>query len=198
MRERRLRYCWSSGAMALRGHVGDPWRLRRAGRVAGRCGAARTGGGDGRQRCLSRTALHLWRSWPRPTQARHHRGLLRADPRPTRFACAPATTPPRPHGFPPTSCRRWPSTTTTSSTTRCSGCAASWNTRPSASNCCRDEFTLSELQEVYEAILNRPLDKRNFRKKLLTTGILEQTLETRKVGQHRPAALYRFNPRAEK
>ena len=61
-----------------------------------------------------------------------------------------------------------------------------------------DEFTLSELQEVYEAILNRRLDKRNFRKKLLATGILEQTLETRKVGQHRPAALYRFNPRAEK
>ena len=59
-------------------------------------------------------------------------------------------------------------------------------------------FTLSELQEVYEAILNRPLDKRNFRKKVLTTGILEQIPETRKAGQHRPAALYRFNPRADK
>lgn len=61
-----------------------------------------------------------------------------------------------------------------------------------------DEFTLSELQEVYEAIQNRKLDKRNFRKKLLATGILWQTLDVRKVGQHRPAALYRFNPRAEK
>jgi 8-oxo-dGTP diphosphatase len=60
------------------------------------------------------------------------------------------------------------------------------------------EFTLGELQEVYEAILNRRLDKRNFRKKVLTTGILEQTLDVRKAGQHRPAALYRFNPRAEK
>ncbi len=59
-------------------------------------------------------------------------------------------------------------------------------------------FTLSELQEVYEAILNRPLDKRNFRKKVLSTGILEQIPETRKAGQHRPAALYRFNPRADK
>lgn len=59
-------------------------------------------------------------------------------------------------------------------------------------------FTLSELQEVYEAILNRPLDKRNFRKKVLTTGILEQIPETRKAGQHRPAALYRFNPGADK
>lgn len=60
------------------------------------------------------------------------------------------------------------------------------------------EFTLSELQEVYEAILNRPLDKRNFRKKVLSTGILEQTPHTRKTGQHRPAALYRFSPRADR
>ncbi|HEV8192442.1 MAG TPA: NUDIX hydrolase, partial [Ktedonobacterales bacterium] len=43
----------------------------------------------------------------------------------------------------------------------------------------------------------RPLDKRNFRKKILSTGILEQTLHTRKVGHHRPAALYRFSPRAD-
>jgi 8-oxo-dGTP diphosphatase len=60
------------------------------------------------------------------------------------------------------------------------------------------EFTLSELQEVYEAILNRPLDKRNFRKKVLSTGILELTAHTRKAGQHRPAALYRFSPRADR
>jgi 8-oxo-dGTP diphosphatase len=61
-----------------------------------------------------------------------------------------------------------------------------------------DEFTLSELQEVYQAILNRPLDKRNFRKKLLLTRILEPTQHTKMVGQHRPAQLYRFNPRASK
>ncbi|HEX8996122.1 MAG TPA: NUDIX domain-containing protein [Ktedonobacterales bacterium] len=60
------------------------------------------------------------------------------------------------------------------------------------------EFTLSELQEVYEAILSRPLDKRNFRKKILSTGILEHTSHTRKTGQHRPAALYRFSPGAER
>lgn len=60
------------------------------------------------------------------------------------------------------------------------------------------EFTLSELQEVYEAILSRSLDKRNFRKKVLSTGILEPTAHTRKSGQHRPAALYRFSPRAER
>ncbi|HST90115.1 MAG TPA: NUDIX hydrolase, partial [Ktedonobacterales bacterium] len=58
------------------------------------------------------------------------------------------------------------------------------------------EFTLSELQEVYEAILNRPLDKRNFRKKLLITRIVEPTQRMKMVGQHRPARLYRFNPKA--
>lgn len=61
-----------------------------------------------------------------------------------------------------------------------------------------DEFTLSELQEVYEAILNRQLDKRNFRKKLLITRIVEPTQHTKMVGQHRPARLYRFNPLADK
>lgn len=60
------------------------------------------------------------------------------------------------------------------------------------------EFTLSELQEVHEAILNRRLDKRNFRKKLLLTRIVEPTQHTRMTGQHRPARLYRFNPRASK
>ncbi|GAC1447148.1 MAG: NUDIX domain-containing protein [Ktedonobacterales bacterium] len=59
------------------------------------------------------------------------------------------------------------------------------------------EFTLSELQEVYEAILDRPLDKRNFRRKVLQTGILEPTEHTKMVGQHRPAQLYRFSPKAE-
>jgi 8-oxo-dGTP diphosphatase len=58
-------------------------------------------------------------------------------------------------------------------------------------------FTLSELQDVYEAILNRPLDKRNFRKKIQQTGILEPTEGTKRIGQHRPARLYRFSPRAE-
>jgi 8-oxo-dGTP diphosphatase len=60
-----------------------------------------------------------------------------------------------------------------------------------------EEFTLSELQAVYEAILNRSLDKRNFRKKVLQTGILKPTEDTKREGQHRPARLYRFNPDAE-
>ena len=55
-----------------------------------------------------------------------------------------------------------------------------------------DDFTLSELQEVYEVILDRPLDKRNFRRKLLALSILEPTGEECRDGPGRPAALYRF------
>jgi 8-oxo-dGTP diphosphatase len=54
------------------------------------------------------------------------------------------------------------------------------------------EFTLGELQEVYEIILDRPLDRRNFRKKILALGLLKQ-LKQKRRGTHRPASLYAFN-----
>ena len=60
-----------------------------------------------------------------------------------------------------------------------------------------EQFTLRELQRVYEIILHRRLDKRNFRKKILSTGILEDTNVKKMEGTHRPARLYRFNPDAE-
>jgi 8-oxo-dGTP diphosphatase len=53
-------------------------------------------------------------------------------------------------------------------------------------------FTLSELQRVYEIILQRPIDKRNFRKKVLAQGQLRELDETRADGAHRPAKLYSF------
>jgi 8-oxo-dGTP diphosphatase len=53
-------------------------------------------------------------------------------------------------------------------------------------------FTLSELQEVYEVILEKVLDKRNFRRKILGLDIVEDTGELRSEGRGRPAALYRF------
>lgn len=53
-------------------------------------------------------------------------------------------------------------------------------------------FTLSELQHVYEAVLDRELDKRNFRRRIHAAGILEATGDTRRDGSHRPAHLYRF------
>jgi 8-oxo-dGTP diphosphatase len=52
-------------------------------------------------------------------------------------------------------------------------------------------FTLTELQQVYEIVLGHPLDKRNFRVRVLDGGQLEDAKDTRR-GSHRPARLYRF------
>lgn len=54
-------------------------------------------------------------------------------------------------------------------------------------------FTLSQLQTAYEAILCRPLDKRNFRKKFLSLDLISPTDEYLRIGAHRPARLYKFN-----
>jgi 8-oxo-dGTP diphosphatase len=55
-------------------------------------------------------------------------------------------------------------------------------------------FTLGELQDIYERILGRGLDRRNFRKKILASGLLRRLRQQRR-GAHRPAALYRFAQR---
>lgn len=54
-----------------------------------------------------------------------------------------------------------------------------------------EKFTLTELQEVYAAILGKQLDKRNFRRKMSVLKILKPLPEYRRGGQ-RPAQLYRF------
>jgi 8-oxo-dGTP diphosphatase len=54
------------------------------------------------------------------------------------------------------------------------------------------KFTLSELQHLYESVLETGLDKRNFRKKVLGFGLLMPLRETRMSGRHRPAQLFRF------
>jgi 8-oxo-dGTP diphosphatase len=53
-------------------------------------------------------------------------------------------------------------------------------------------FSLSELQNVYEAVLDREMDKRNFRRRIHAAGLLEGTGDTRREGSHRPARLFRF------
>ena len=53
------------------------------------------------------------------------------------------------------------------------------------------EFTLSELQDVYEIIRREPVDKRNFRKQVLALGKLVETKKLKRDGAHRPARLYR-------
>ncbi|MEI6511258.1 MAG: NUDIX domain-containing protein [Candidatus Uhrbacteria bacterium] len=56
-------------------------------------------------------------------------------------------------------------------------------------------FTLSELQETYETILGRALDKRNFRRKVLELRLVEPTGEKSSGGAHRPAEMYAFKRR---
>ena len=56
------------------------------------------------------------------------------------------------------------------------------------------KFTLGQLQALYEAILGRAIDKRNFRKKVLGYGFLVP-LEQFETGPHRPARLHRFDRR---
>jgi 8-oxo-dGTP diphosphatase len=58
-----------------------------------------------------------------------------------------------------------------------------------------ESFTLSQLQTVYETLLDESLDKRNFRKGILARGILQETGELARNGKHRPAKTYRVtNP----
>lgn len=54
------------------------------------------------------------------------------------------------------------------------------------------EFTLTELEVMYEVTLGHELDKRNFRKKILKLDILKELPRKRTGGRFRPAQLYRF------
>jgi len=55
-----------------------------------------------------------------------------------------------------------------------------------------NDFTMPELQIVFEQILNKNLDRRNFRKKFLNLNILEDTGDKNNIKNGRPAKLYRF------
>ena len=57
------------------------------------------------------------------------------------------------------------------------------------------KFTLTQLQRMYEIILDRPLDKRNFRKKILGMDLLVELDEVQKDVAHRAARLYKFDDR---
>lgn len=54
-----------------------------------------------------------------------------------------------------------------------------------------EEFTLSELQSAYEIVLGEELDKRNFRRKILSASVIEPSGSYR-AGEGRPARLYRY------
>ncbi len=55
-----------------------------------------------------------------------------------------------------------------------------------------NEFTIPEIQKTYEAILNKKFDRRNFRKKLLSLNLIEDTKRTGKFEGKKPAKLYKF------
>lgn len=55
-----------------------------------------------------------------------------------------------------------------------------------------EEFTLSELQDVYESVLTHQIDKRNFRKKIVSLSILKKLPKKREGDANRPAQLFSF------
>jgi 8-oxo-dGTP diphosphatase len=56
-------------------------------------------------------------------------------------------------------------------------------------------FTFAELEELYASVLERPLDRRNFRRRIMAAGLLRPLGRTRR-GPHRPASLYSFAQRS--
>ena len=66
-------------------------------------------------------------------------------------------------------------------------------TRPVGFELLPPKFTLTELQHLYEAILETDLDKRNFRKKILSMDLLVDLDELQEGVAHRPAKLYQFD-----
>ena len=54
------------------------------------------------------------------------------------------------------------------------------------------DFTLPEIQNIFESIMNIKLDRRNFRKKFINLGLIEETGYNNVGGSGRPAKLYRF------
>jgi 8-oxo-dGTP diphosphatase len=63
---------------------------------------------------------------------------------------------------------------------------------PLAANLLPEKFTMPELQRLYETVLGRPLDRRNFQKRMLDRGFIERLPERKTGGAHRSPWLYRF------
>jgi len=65
--------------------------------------------------------------------------------------------------------------------------------QPVGFNLLPEKFTLSQLHRLYESILDKPLDKRNFRRKVQKLGILTNLKEKQRGVPHKPSELYKFN-----
>lgn len=65
--------------------------------------------------------------------------------------------------------------------------------QPIGYNLMRKEFTMPELQKLYETILDKKLDRRNFQRRMLAFGILKRSEQLRKGGAHKAPYLYSFD-----
>jgi ADP-ribose pyrophosphatase YjhB (NUDIX family) len=65
--------------------------------------------------------------------------------------------------------------------------------QPIGYNLLPEKFTMPQLQQLYETILGRPLDRRNFQKRMLAYDILERLEERKPIGPHKAPYLYQFN-----
>lgn len=57
-----------------------------------------------------------------------------------------------------------------------------------------EKFTMSELRKIYEIVLNKSIDRRNFQRKVLASGIVIQLDETKETSPYNPPILYSFKP----
>lgn len=60
-----------------------------------------------------------------------------------------------------------------------------------------NEFTMPELQKIYEGILDKTFDRRNFRKKILSLNIVDDTNKEVSINGKKPSKLYRFKDKIE-
>ena len=60
-----------------------------------------------------------------------------------------------------------------------------------------EKFTMSELRMMYEIILGKKLDRRNFQRKVLTSGLVIQLDETKSTSTYNPPNLYTFDKKTE-
>ncbi len=67
------------------------------------------------------------------------------------------------------------------------------NYYPIGLNLLPERFTMPELQQLYESILNKKLNRGNFYRKMMRYDILTKLDECRKIGAHKSPHLYRFN-----
>jgi 8-oxo-dGTP diphosphatase len=67
--------------------------------------------------------------------------------------------------------------------------------QPVGYNLLQQKFTLPEIHDLYETILEKNLDRRNFPKKLIALGIIKKLKERRNIGPHRSPFLYKFDKR---